>query len=195
MTRAIVALAFGVLVLGFLVIRLTKEEPPPPRQWVERPATKAVAVAVSQESEPAPPDSLFPLPGDPDEVALRATPQEPLPGGVVEAILAYGTGDLDRAVELLTATGAEGAPEAIRRVYLGSALARLGRPEEALDALAPASDGTLPEPWRGEAAWTRAIALREAGRAADATAALEDLVAGEGPLADRARRLLAAGTR
>lgn len=49
---------FGLLVLGFLVIRATKEEPPPPRQWVERPAAEAAAVAVSQESEPAPPDSL-----------------------------------------------------------------------------------------------------------------------------------------
>jgi hypothetical protein len=49
----------------------------------------------------------------------------------------------------------------------------------------------VPEPWGGEARWTRAMALRDVGRAEEAREALRAIADEPGALGDRARRVLA----
>ena len=49
MARGMLVVLFGLLVFGFLVIRLTKEEEPPPRQWVESPTAEAAPVGSDLE--------------------------------------------------------------------------------------------------------------------------------------------------
>ncbi len=113
------------------------------------------------------------------------------PAGDLEAGLeAYARRDPEEAIRRLEAVRAEGARDHLRRIYLGNALARVGRWEEAVEALAPVPLDVVPDPWGMEARWTLFLALRETGRPADADSLLHVLAREPGPVGERARMVI-----
>lgn len=113
-----------------------------------------------------------------------------MPEELENGIGAYGEDRLDAAIPLLESAETDGVLDLVRRAYLGSALARSERWEEAIVALDDVVERPLPDPWRTEARWARAVALRETGRIDEARAALESLAAENGPASQRAAEAL-----
>jgi tetratricopeptide (TPR) repeat protein len=125
-----------------------------------------------------------------EEVRLRSDPptgqEETFAGGVD----AYERGDLRAAVDLLEDADVTSRLDNLRRVYLGSAYARLGEYEEAVRVLEKVSFVSVPDPWGGEGRWTLYVAYRASRRDAEAEAILEELAREPGEFGDRARDAL-----
>ncbi len=106
-----------------------------------------------------------------------------------EGLDAYARHDARRAADLLKNVPAAGRLEALRRVYLGSALALDGRLAEAADVMAPILTDGLPEPWGSETRWALWVALTQLKRTESADSLLAILVRESGDVGDRARRV------
>jgi len=91
---------------------------------------------------------------------------------------------------LLSGARAEGTLDLVRRVYLGSALLKRGRPSEAARVLDGAAGPSLPDPWGTEARWDLYLVLTGTGSTAEAERLLADLAREQGDLGERARALL-----
>ena len=102
----------------------------------------------------------------------------PAPPGLAvldDALRAYDEHDPERALALLEnarVRADDHRTEAIRRLYQASALVNAGRPGQALEVLEGLDARLLEDPWRARAEWVRYLALRDAGRRADAEAQL-----------------------
>jgi hypothetical protein len=83
---------------------------------------------------------------------------------IAAGLEAYRNHDAAAARRLLEPARAEGAIEQVRRLYLGNAELRLDRPRSALEALLPVDLAQIPEPWRGEAQWSLALAFARTGQ-------------------------------
>lgn len=99
---------------------------------------------------------------------------------------AYAKHDLKLAAKLLAEVEVSGPHEAIRRAYLGSALAWNGKHEQAVSVLQAIEIKTLPEDY-DEALWALYVSLRRLDRDSEADALLEDLVHRGHVVAERAR--------
>lgn len=139
-----------------------------------------------------PPDTpgLHSLPGPGEQVYLRGEPRPDMPDVLRSGIDAYSRGELRSAVELLIGATVSGQRENLRRIYLGSALARLGDFEAAVAALEPVPFRTVPDPWAGEGRWTLYVAYAASGQTSEAEALLNELSREPGPFGDRARDAL-----
>lgn len=135
---------------------------------------------------------LHPLPS----YSFRLQPRE-IPGtgprdDLRAGLAAYGSGDFERSVEALRRArepGLERVNQMVRDIYLGSALARMGKYEEAAEVLGAVSLLLVPDPWGSEARWTLYVALKGCGRAAAADSLVRLLVREPGEVGERARRL------
>jgi hypothetical protein len=103
---------------------------------------------------------------------------------------AYARHDLDSAIRSLGRARAETDLEQLRRVYLGNALARKGRPLEAVRILRTIDMDGIPANLRSESRWTLFVALSDAGRASSAESLLTLLGREPGEVGDRARQRL-----
>jgi hypothetical protein len=133
------------------------------------------------------PASLRPVPGVGEQIHLRSEPEVAADASFDRGIDAYARNDLQAAVELLRKADVTGQPENLRRIYLGSALARLGDFEGAVEILEPVPFHTVPDPWGGEGRWTLYVAYAATGLASEAEALLNELSREPGPFGDRAR--------
>lgn len=131
--------------------------------------------------------TILALPTETEEVRRRAGETDAPSPAFADALIAYERGDLGAAVELLDTLRAEREWELLRRLYLGNALARLGRHEDAARALRPVATPNVPDPWGAEARWTFYVALRESRRASSADSLLRLLSRESGALGARAR--------
>ena len=94
------------------------------------------------------------------------------------------------AVEELTAATVTGPYRDLRDIYLASALVNSSRFEEALGLVEALKVDDLPQPWRDEARWVRAVALMETGDTEAGIATMEQLADSGGAAGDRARTYL-----
>jgi len=131
--------------------------------------------------------TILALPTETEEVQRRAGETGAPPPAFADALRAYERGDLGAAAELLDTLRAEREWEVLRRLYLGNALARLGRHADAARALRPVATPSVPDPWGSEARWTFYVALRESRRAGSADSLLRLLSRERGALGLRAR--------
>jgi tetratricopeptide (TPR) repeat protein len=166
------------------------------RVWVGKPRVWTVALgaaAMLTVGVLSWPDRSVPsyvrLPAGGEELHLRS--QGGISPELRDGIAAYADADWERAIELLRDAPADQASDTLRRIYLASAYALTSRPAEALRELDDVRVELVPEPWGGEARWTRAMALRDVGRAEEAREALRAIADEPGALGDRARRVLA----
>jgi len=137
--------------------------------------------------------------------SFRLQPRE-VPGtgprdDLMAGLAAYDSGDFEGAVEVLRRArepGPEGAHQEpglgrvhqmVRDIYLGSALARMGKYEEVVEVLGAVSLLLVPDPWGSEARWTLYVALTGCGRETAADSLLRLLVREPGEVGERARRL------
>lgn len=104
---------------------------------------------------------------------------------------AYARRDLSAAIQSLGRARTDGDMELLRRVYLGSALARKGRSREALSVLRALRAEEIPGVLRNEVRWTLFVALLNAGETASAESLLTVLGKEPGEIGDRARQRLA----
>jgi hypothetical protein len=129
----------------------------------------------------------------PDASSLLVTRDGNAAGGderLREGLADYTNRDPAAAIEALGRATASGTFESVRRVYLGSALAQVGRREEAAAILEHTPLEQLPEPWRSEGGWTLAVLWRARGNAAGADSLFTILAEGAGPVAGRAKHAL-----
>ena len=136
---------------------------------------------------------LRPMPALGEQVRLRSDPPYGQDEAFALGVDAYERGDLHTAVKRLeraTTTGGPGRLEALRRIYLGSAYARLGQFDEAAQVLETVPFVSVPDPWGGEGRWTLYVAYKSLQRDALAQAILEELSREPGQFGDRARDAL-----
>lgn len=164
-----------------------------------RPTLAAAAVAaaavvlflvIPRQDQGSLSDLLQPMANLGEEVHLRSESPTGESGNLPKGIEAYKSGDLRRAADLLNNTEANGQLDNLRRVYLGSAYARLGEYEKAVHALETVPFISVPDPWGGEGRWTLYVALRAIGREKEADSLLERLAREPGQFGDRAREAL-----
>ncbi|MCA9753199.1 MAG: hypothetical protein KC591_13475 [Gemmatimonadetes bacterium] len=130
----------------------------------------------------APSSAVVPLPTNLEALALRSS--DPSDGSLERALSAYAEGRWAEAASRLADAPDGRAP--FRALYRASALALSNRPEEALAILDTLSLGSMPDPWRSEGGWTRAVCLEEAGRHEEARESMSTL-ATTGPTEIRRR--------
>ena len=109
---------------------------------------------------------------------------------LMQGLDAYAEEDLDGAIESLEVVRTEGPIDALRRIYLASALARKARYQEALDVLAPVPIDLVPDPWASEAQWTQYVAYDRTAQPDRAGAVLQALSKQPGAAGDRARAII-----
>jgi hypothetical protein len=117
--------------------------------------------------------------------ALRSIQNE----ATLEGLDAYARGDYDDAARHLSEVTTSGPEDYLRRVYLGSSLARTKEYAEAVEVLEDLSFDLIPEPWAGEARWTLYVALAAAGHDARADSLLAILAKEPGEIGSRARNV------
>lgn len=93
-------------------------------------------------------------------------------------------------MDILQLAEVTGQRENLRRIYLGSALARQGAYDGAVEILEPVPFHAVPDPWAGEGRWTLYVAYAASGQASEAEALLNELSREPGPFGDRARGAL-----
>lgn len=133
---------------------------------------------------------LHPMADLGEEVHLRSDSQTGQGEEIQKGIKAYLDGDLRGAVNLLGNAAATGQLDNLRRVYLGSAYARLGEYDRAVQVLETVPFISVPDPWGGEGRWTLYVACRALGRDQEAESILEELAREPGEFGDRAREVL-----
>jgi hypothetical protein len=116
-----------------------------------------------------------------------------VPMDLTAGLDAYQRKDFDSAVDFLTRptlSDLDPAEEAIRQIFLGSALAWTGEYERAADVLRTAGLEFVPGQWGREAKWTLYVSLRESGQEGPAASLLHALAEDPGDVGERARRVL-----
>jgi hypothetical protein len=103
---------------------------------------------------------------------------------------AYARSDFAVASKRLSETRASGPLDVFRKVYLGSSLAWTGEYADAITVLESIPLHLVPDPWSGEARWTRYVALRGVGFNASADSLLHVLAEESGEIGERARGLI-----
>jgi hypothetical protein len=103
---------------------------------------------------------------------------------------AYARDDFASAVDALREVEATGPVDALRRVYLASALVHEGQCKEAIEILDGVPLDAVPDPWSAESKWTQYVALTECGRQADAEKVLRELSRHPGEPGERARAII-----
>jgi hypothetical protein len=127
-----------------------------------------------------------------EEIHLRNDVQPGVSEKLQQGIEAYSSGDLRGAADLLENTEVTGQLDNLRRLYLGSAYARLGEYHRAVQELESVTFISVPDPWGGEGRWTLYVALRALVRDEEAKSILEELAREPGEFGDRAREALKA---
>jgi hypothetical protein len=121
-----------------------------------------------------------------------------VPADLRAGLNAYDKRDFEGTIALLTKptlADLDEPDEAIRKIFLGSALAWDGDYDRAADVLGSAPLESVPGEWGREARWTLYVSLRESRREAAATAVLRALAEETGDVGERARRALEDGNR
>lgn len=168
----------------------------PIRRFARFAAVTAAAAAVLlmitvRELHHSPADErLRSLPALGEPVTLRSTPATAADERLGTAAEAYARGDLREVVRRLQNEEFSGQADVLRRIYLGSALARLGDFNGAVAILESIPFESVPDPWGGEARWTLYVALSAIGRTSDADTLLTELARQPGEFGDRARAAL-----
>ena len=103
---------------------------------------------------------------------------------------AYSQRSSDDAIEDLTAAKVTGPYRDMRNIYLASALVNKSRFGEALVLINSVVADDLPQPWRDEALWVRAVALIGTGDTESGLAAIERLATADEPVGGRAQSYL-----
>jgi hypothetical protein len=106
---------------------------------------------------------------------------------------AYQDRDFEGAIDLLTKptlSDLEEPEDAIRQIFLGSALAWDGDYSAAAEVLGAPGLELVPGKWGHEARWTLYVSLRESGRTTAASSLLQALAKEPGDVGGRARRVL-----
>jgi hypothetical protein len=103
---------------------------------------------------------------------------------------AYRRHRADEAIDNLTAAKATGPYRDLRNIYLASALANSSRFDEAMELINGVVVDDLPQPWREEVRWVRAVALIGTGDTESGLATIELLAGVDGRVGDRARSYL-----
>ncbi len=94
------------------------------------------------------------------------------------------------AIDHLTAAKTTGPYRDLKIIYLASALVNLSKFDKALVMINGVVLDDLPQPWRDEARWVRAVALIGTGDTEGGHAAIERLAGLDGRVGDRARSYL-----
>ncbi|MFN8549354.1 MAG: hypothetical protein U0527_15625 [Candidatus Eisenbacteria bacterium] len=110
---------------------------------------------------------------------------DPYSDELVAGLAAYSRDDLALSVLLLEKAKVTGQLEMLRRLYLGSALARRGEYSRAVRILRNLPTTELPDPWNLEARWTLFVALRGSGETTAADSLLVVLRKDSGELGAR----------
>lgn len=163
----------------------------PITRWVAAAATLVVLLITlaPQLWKSAPQSALTVLPELTSDVLQRAALPESDSARLKQAMNAYKHGNYEDAVAALSAMETIGPVEALRRVYLASALAWIGRYQDAIDTLDPAPLYAVPDPWSAEAKWTLYVCLMKTAQTDRAQRVLDDLARMPGEAGDRAREL------
>jgi len=127
------------------------------------------------------------LPVDQTYLRARADAAADGAGNLATALDAYRRGRPERAVELLSAAQVPERYEALREIYLASALILDNRPGEAEPVLERLEVESLPPPWRQMAQWLVYVTVEERGETERAAALLEQLVDAPGEVGEVAR--------
>lgn len=162
----------------------------PTARWATAAVAAAVLALLLFPRLLSPPQRLTTLPALTPDVLQRATLPEAASRRMIEGIEAYGRGDYEVAIAALSDVQTSGPIDALRRVYLASALAWSGRHEDAIATLENVPLDVVPNPWSVEAKWTLYVCLTETGQTEGAQVVLESLAEAPGEPGDRARALL-----
>ena len=149
-------------------------------------------VLLPQFSGPSQSPDLHMLPLYAFTLETRAV-DDRVPDDLRAGLDAYQRKDFENAVDFLTRptlSDLDLPEEAIREIFLGSALAWNGDYRGAAEVLDKASLEIVPGEWGREARWTLYVSLRESGRTTAASTLLKALAKETGPLGERARRAL-----
>ena len=112
---------------------------------------------------------------------------DPFSQELLAGLEAYSRDDLGLSVLLLDKAQVTGQLETLRRLYLGSALARQGEYVRAARLLRNMAITELPDPWSMEGRWTLYVALKGSGETTAADSLLTVLRQDAGELGARAR--------
>jgi len=133
------------------------------------------------------------LPSYSFQLESRDVPESRASNDLKAGLLAYDRREFRRAAQLLQrleTLDLDDVDQAVRQIYLGSALAWNGKHEEAVEVLRTVSFVSVPGEWGREAQWTMFVALEGAGREASADSLLQILAGKPGEIGQRARRVL-----
>lgn len=128
------------------------------------------------------------LPSPSAVLQVRSGAADAEPPDLAAGLRAYDARDLEEAISTLSLAEGTGPLEDVRRVYLGSALVRTGRNDEAVAVLSGVATRTLPDPWGSESRWNLYLALAGCGRAASADSLLGELAREQTTIGRRARQ-------
>jgi len=164
-----------------------------PRRWIALAAVLFVIFVgarllelARRDDRIAPEASWMPMPEP--TVFLRGSPA--LDARTADGLRAYAAHDLARARHLLASSHESGVGEAVRLLYLGSIELARGENRRARDCFVAIDSSLVPEPWRGEARWSLALARRGVGEVAEADSLLRRLAVRTDEIGARARALL-----
>lgn len=151
----------------------------------------AIVVLLVLPRQPSGPDfaELHWLPGHSEDLLFRTVLEAAGPD-FKEALEAYSRRDLNRAIDALERTNVTGILDAIRLIYLGSALTWDGQYEKAVEILTEVSAPAIPDPWGSEARWSLYVALKGSDQVASADSLLRVLSEEPGEVGARARGTL-----
>ncbi len=138
---------------------------------------------------------VYPLPVHVEGTRVRAPEEGGDPSALTAGLDAYASGSYIAAAQALRDAPTAAGLEAIRNVYLGSALALSGRFEGAVDVLSAIDLDQLPDPWGAESMWTLLVAYRASKMGDRADSILIRLARDQGDVGDRARSVLAGRAR
>jgi hypothetical protein len=130
------------------------------------------------------------LPPARDAVVTREPTAPPTDAMMQQGLDAYERRDYEAAARFLARATAEGEMEIVRRLYWSSALAWKADYKAALGVLRDVRLDPLPEPWRGEALWTRYVALQGTSQFAAADSLLRNLTSRDDAIGERARAVV-----
>jgi len=139
--------------------------------------------------------SVARLPAFTQEMHLRGAAEERAAADLARGIRAYEEADYAQAIAILEAAKAEGEWETVRRVYLGSALAWVGRHRDAAAILRSVSLCDQPEPWSSVGIWTLYASFRKCGMHSAADSLVRVVAIEPGADGERARRILSGEER
>ena len=123
---------------------------------------------------------LRPLPAKVQFTTLRDTAGA-LRRSVRDGVEAYARRDYAEAADHLRGGDAKDPSDDLRRIYLGSALAFLGRDREAAAILDSVDPDRIPEPWKSEVMWSLASVQLALGNVARADSLVTALTSGRAP--------------